>query len=105
MVRWLYGHQRLERLIEGEPDVLIAGGRLVEARLRQNGISRFELAAAAHKQGFDSLAEVERAVLEPGGAIWFFRHTPTTAEARQRELLDRLERIERKLEREMRGHR
>ncbi len=104
MVRWLYGHQRLERLLEGQPDTLIADGRLAEARLRRNGISKFELAAAAHKQGFDSLKEVERAVLEPGGAIWFFRHSPSTGEARQRELLDRLERIERKLERDARGH-
>lgn len=98
MVRWLYGHQRLERLIEGSPDRLIENGHLVEARLRRTGISRFELVAAAHKQGFDSLSEIERAVLEPGGAIWFFRHLPTTDEARQRELLDRLERIERALE-------
>jgi uncharacterized membrane protein YcaP (DUF421 family) len=99
MVRWLYGHERLERLIEGGPDVLVADGRPVDDKLRETGISRFELAAAAHKQGFDSLADIERAVLEPGGAIWFFRHVPTTDQARQRELVERLERIERKLER------
>jgi uncharacterized membrane protein YcaP (DUF421 family) len=101
MVRWLYGHQRLEQVIEGEPDALIANGQLLEARLKKNGISKFELAAAAHKQGFESLGEVDRAVLEPGGAIWFFRHTPTADEARQQELLDRLERIERRLERNL----
>src|SRR5215471_12486271 len=26
VVRYLYGHQRLERLVEGDPDVLIDGG-------------------------------------------------------------------------------
>ena len=36
---------------------------------------------AAHKQGFDSLDDIEKAVLAPGGALWFFRHAPTTDEA------------------------
>ena len=54
---------------------------------------------AAHKQGFDSLRDVERAVLAPGGALFFFRRTPTTDESRQNELLARLDRIEKRLER------
>src|SRR5712692_345945 len=28
VVRFLYGHERLDRLVEGQPDVLIEGGRV-----------------------------------------------------------------------------
>jgi uncharacterized membrane protein YcaP (DUF421 family) len=97
VVRWLYKHERVERFLEGGPDTLIEGGTLVEQTLRAEGISKWEVLTAAHKQGFDTLSEIDRAVIEPGGAIWFFRRKATTDDARQQELLERLARIEEKL--------
>src|SRR5213083_808404 len=64
VIRFLYGHERLDRLIEGEPDVLIADGVIQTDRLEKELITRAELAAAAHRQGFASLDEIDRAVLE-----------------------------------------
>ena len=58
-----------------------------------------ELVTAANKQGFDSLVEIERALLAPGGALWFFRRTPTPEDQRQKDLIERLDRIEKQLER------
>ena len=52
-----------------------------------------ELAAAAHKQGFMSLDEIDRAVLEPGGSISFFGRKPTADSLRHDEVLKRLDRI------------
>lgn len=66
VVRFLYGHQRLDQLIEGDTEVLIENGQIRRDRLRKELITVPELEAAAHKQGFASLADVERAVLEPG---------------------------------------
>jgi uncharacterized membrane protein YcaP (DUF421 family) len=57
-----------------------------------------ELEAAARKQGFDSLAEISRAVLEPGGGITFTRKEPASDEVRHRELLERLDGVTRELE-------
>src|SRR3954463_10389704 len=71
VVRYLYSHERIDRLIEGAPDVLISGGVVDEARLKQELITMSELIAAAHKQGFGSLDEVDHATLEPGGSICF----------------------------------
>src|ERR1051326_4144015 len=34
VVRFLFDHERLDRLVEGDPDVLIENGRLCEDRLR-----------------------------------------------------------------------
>ena len=52
-----------------------------------------ELESAAHKQGFASLEEIDRAILEPGGTICFFAKKPTPESARHQELLDRLDQI------------
>lgn len=95
VVRWLFGHKRLEQWLEGDVESLVQNGKLVLANLKKENISKYELTAAAHKQGFDSLGDIDKAVLAPGGALWFFRHVPTTDEARQKELVDRLDRIER----------
>ena len=93
VVRLLYGHDKLDQLIEGEPDVLIEDGEIKMDRLKKELISQAELEVAAHKQGFSSLKEVDRAVLEPGGAISFIGKKPTPEIARHIELLARLEQI------------
>jgi uncharacterized membrane protein YcaP (DUF421 family) len=93
VVRFLYGHRRVDRLVEGNPDVLIEGGKIKPARLREELITLSELEAAAHRQGFASLADVERAVLEPGGTLAFVGKKPAPEEARHKELLARLEQI------------
>jgi uncharacterized membrane protein YcaP (DUF421 family) len=97
VVRFLYGHQKLDRLIEGEADALIDQGNVNAATLKRDAVTLPELKAAAHRQGFASLDEVERAVLEPGGIISFIGKKPAPEEARQRELLERLDAITRQL--------
>ena len=56
-----------------------------------------ELEAAAHRQGFASLDEVERAILEPGGGICFFARKPTPETQRHDEVVRRLDAILAKL--------
>jgi uncharacterized membrane protein YcaP (DUF421 family) len=97
VVRFLYRHQGLERVLEGNPDVLVDGGRVREDRLAQEAITRSQLEMAAHKQGFVSLGDVDRAILEPGGAITFVGKRSQPEEARHRELLDRIDTLEQRL--------
>jgi uncharacterized membrane protein YcaP (DUF421 family) len=98
VVKKLYTHQQLQEWLEGKPDPLIENGQLIEPNLKRENLLKSELVTAANKQGFDSLADIERALLAPGGALWFFRHTPTPDDQRQKELLERLDRIEKRLE-------
>jgi uncharacterized membrane protein YcaP (DUF421 family) len=93
VVRFLYGHERLDRLIEGDTDVLIENGTVKLDRLKKELITRGALESAAHKQGFESLNEVERAILEPGGTICFFRRVPTLDSTRHDELVALLRKI------------
>jgi uncharacterized membrane protein YcaP (DUF421 family) len=89
VVRYLYDHKDIERLVEGEADVLIDKGVIQMDRLKQELITVEALEAAAHKQGFGSLDDVEKAILEPGGGICFIGKKPTPEIARHDELMAR----------------
>lgn len=93
MVRLLFSHERLDRLVEGDADVLIEGGKIKHDRLKKELITLPELESAAHKQGFASLDEVDRAVLEPGGTFSFIGKKPSPEAERHSEVLRRLDRI------------
>src|SRR5262245_46696402 len=55
VVRYLYGHPKLGRWVEGAPTVLIEGGHVHPESLRRELITLAELRAAAHRQGIASL--------------------------------------------------
>jgi uncharacterized membrane protein YcaP (DUF421 family) len=97
VVRYLYAHEQVDRLVEGAPEVLVEDGAVKMKRLQKELITLAELESAAHKQGFGSLDEIDRAILEPGGTICFIAKKPTTETARHREILDRLDRISARL--------
>jgi uncharacterized membrane protein YcaP (DUF421 family) len=91
VVRFLYNHEKLDRLIEGEPDLLIEGGVVREDLLKKELMTRTELEAAAHKQGFGSLEEIDRAILDSGGTMSFIAKRPSREDTRHGELLARLD--------------
>ena len=93
LVRFISRHEKLERFIEGDPDVLIENGRITDDCLNKEAISPLELEAAAHKQGFASLEEVDRAVLDPNGSIAFFAKKPNPDTMRHDAIMNRLEEI------------
>jgi uncharacterized membrane protein YcaP (DUF421 family) len=91
VVRFVYAHPEVERIIEGDADVLIDDGRVRHERLRRELITLSELESAAHKQGIASLQQVERCVLEPGGTISFVQRLPTPEETHYKDILRRLD--------------
>src|SRR6202035_4738325 len=91
VVRFLYDHRKLEQIVEGSPDVLIEDGKVHEHKLKRELITKEELAAAARKQGFDSLSEVRQCVLEPGGTLTFVAKKPDTEDIRHKEILQKFE--------------
>lgn len=97
VVRFLFRHEKLDALVEGQESILIEHGKLKEDELAKQLLTRQELEAAAHRQGFDAVGDIERAVLEPGGTISFFAKQPNPEEARHRELLARLDSLTREL--------
>jgi uncharacterized membrane protein YcaP (DUF421 family) len=99
VVRFLYNHKRLDQIVEGREDVLIDKGKIKTDRLKKELISMQQLAAAARKQGFDELSEVEQCVLEPGGTLTFVGRKPDSDDMRHQELLRRFEMVTEELAR------
>ena len=97
VVRFLFRHRRLDQVIEGRSTVLIDNGKLKRHALAQELLTESELLTVAHRQGFTSLHEVERCVLEPGGSFFLQGKTPPLAELRHAELLARLDELSRQV--------
>jgi uncharacterized membrane protein YcaP (DUF421 family) len=90
VVRFLYSHERLDRVVEGDCDVLVENGHVQMDRLKHELITINELESAAHKQGFGSLGEIDRALLDPGGTISFTGKKPGPDTSRHAEIMARL---------------
>ena len=91
VVRFLYDHRKLDQMVEGRADVLVEDGKVRTQHLKKELITVPQLQAAAHKQGFASLSEVEQCVLEPGGTMTFIGKKPGAEDVRHQELLGKME--------------
>lgn len=87
VVRWSYRHPAIERLVEGTPTALIEDGIVHHDRLAKELVTIGELTTAAHRNGFLSLDDVDRAILEPGGTLTFAPKRETTRVRRHDELV------------------
>jgi len=96
-VRFLYKHKKLDQLVEGKSDILIEGGKVRPEHLKNELITPAQLEAAARKQGFSSLSEVDQCILEPGGTLSFIGKKPDADVVRHKELLDRIDRLKEEL--------
>jgi uncharacterized membrane protein YcaP (DUF421 family) len=63
--------RRLRPLLEGEPVVLVADGRVLEPNLRRQRMTVEEVVAEARLQSIGGLEDVRFAVLESNGKISF----------------------------------
>ncbi|HJU40683.1 MAG TPA: YetF domain-containing protein [Tahibacter sp.] len=61
--------RRIERVLEGSPELLVLHGRVLHEALERNQISDAELRAALRRAGCFEVGEVELAVLETNGGI------------------------------------
>lgn len=97
VVRFLYRHPAIERLVEGDPDVLVRDGETIQHRMERELITRDQLEAAARRQGIDSLDRVRECRLETGGALTFIERTPTEEDERHNALVCRLDELSEQL--------
>jgi len=79
-LNWIAGfvtsrNRRMERLVDGEPQVLIHHGRVVRGVLRRAQLTEHELAQELREAGYGSPEEVETAILEINGRVSFMRRS------------------------------
>jgi uncharacterized membrane protein YcaP (DUF421 family) len=62
-----------EKVLEGEPRILIRDGRVIESNLRRDRLTRTEVESEMRLAGIARLDAVAWAILEPNGKISFIR--------------------------------
>jgi len=97
VVRFLFKHRRLDEILEGQPTVLMEQGQVLGDALAKELLTPGELLNVAHRQGFESLNEIERCVLEPGGIFFIQGKTPPRSERLHGEVLSRLDQLSRQV--------
>jgi uncharacterized membrane protein YcaP (DUF421 family) len=98
LVRLYYRGPSRQLLGDADQDVpLIENGHLDERALARLRINAGELTAKAHERGFDSLDDIDSAMLYPNGTIYFRAKPMGTEQGRHAELLARLDDLRREV--------
>ncbi|MEP6574548.1 MAG: YetF domain-containing protein [Gemmatimonadota bacterium] len=98
VVNIMYRRPELAAVIEGAPDTLVWHGKVLEHRLEEERITLPELEAAARRQGFSSLKDVDQAILYPGGTFCFIGKVPTAEAAHHHQIMAELHHLRKTVE-------
>ena len=93
VVRFLFGHRRLDQLLEGQPTTLIENGKIIPKALAHEMLTAAELTSVAHRQGFSGIDDIDKCVLEPGGNFYVVGKTPGTDSMRHDAIMAKLEEL------------
>jgi len=72
VLNWIsFRSRRAERVLDGQPSIIVRQGELVLANVRQNRLTRSEIESEMRMAGFARLAKIEWAIMETNGKISF----------------------------------
>jgi uncharacterized membrane protein YcaP (DUF421 family) len=98
VVHLLFRSRKLTRLLEGRATVLVRNGQPDMRALKRESLTREELIAVIHRQGFEGLHQVRCCELEPNGTFYVEPFDPSPADKRHAELMDQLHALNREVE-------
>ena len=88
MTRFLYKAPRVNAALEGTAAVLVRHGQMDERAMRKEALTELELLSVLHKQGLDSVSQVEKCVLEPNGTFYVEGIKPSEEDRQRAEIQD-----------------
>ncbi len=91
VVRLLFRSPKLTRIIEGKSAILIKNGHLDKRALERESLTREELLAVVHRQGFEGFHQVYRCELEPNGTFYLEPFDPSSSDKQHAELIQRID--------------
>lgn len=71
--------RKVERFVDGRPQILVRDGALFESVLDDAGITRAELNGALRQNGCSNMRDVHLAILETNGSISVLQHRAKAA--------------------------
>jgi uncharacterized membrane protein YcaP (DUF421 family) len=84
-------------MLEGRAAILIRNGQIDLKALARESLTREELDAVIHKQGFEHVHQVRRCELEPNGSFYVEAFEPSIDDKRHTELIARLDALSRQV--------
>jgi uncharacterized membrane protein YcaP (DUF421 family) len=78
-----YLSRRAERLLDGEPRVVVRNGKILRRNLRRDRLTSAEIESEMRLAGIAHLREVEWGIVEPHGRISFIKKKNDGDESRQ----------------------
>jgi len=97
VVRALFRSPQLTRTLEGRSAVLIRNGKVDNKALARESLTREELLAVVHRQGFEDFHQVNLCQLEPNGTFYIEAFEPSIVEKQHQELLAKLDALTREV--------
>lgn len=97
VVRVLFRSRRLTRAFEGRASILVHNGQIDQRALKREMLTREELLAVIHRQGFEDVHQVRRCELEPNGTFYVEPYDPSAADKRHAELLEKIDALSREV--------
>jgi uncharacterized membrane protein YcaP (DUF421 family) len=97
VVYLLFRSRKLTRIFEGKSTILVRNGQPDLRALRRESLTREELLAVIHRQGFEGFHQVHRCELEPNGTFYVEPFDPSAADKRHMELMTKLEELTREV--------
>jgi uncharacterized membrane protein YcaP (DUF421 family) len=97
VARVLFRSARMTRLLEGRASVLIKDGHIDQKELERESLTREELLAVVHKQGFEDIHRVRTCHLEPNGTFYVEGFDPSVDEKRHGELTAKIDALAKEL--------
>jgi|SRR5579862_1340190 len=97
VVRTLFRSPRLTRMFEGRAAILVRDGRIDKKALEHESLNQEELVEVIHRQGFESVHQVKRCMLEPNGTFYIEAFEPSIADSRHTELMSKLDALTREV--------
>ena len=91
VVRVLFRSRELTRALEGRATILFCNGQPDLRAMERKSLTREELLAVIHRQGFEGFDPVQRCELEPNGTFYVEPFDPSAADRRHSEPMARLD--------------
>jgi uncharacterized membrane protein YcaP (DUF421 family) len=97
VVRVLFRSRRLTRALEGRSALLIRNGQIDLKAMRRESLTREELLAVVHRQGFEGFHSVRKCELEPNGTFYVEAYEPSVDDKRHNELMAQIDALAREV--------
>lgn len=93
MAHFKYRSKKVEAFIEGVPRILIENGEINREAIARELLTEEDLDVMAHKQGFETVAEMKKCILDANGNFLFLGKKNDRNDQYKKNVLDKINKL------------